>query len=101
RHTRSKRDWSSDVCSSDLVAWQELQRAFWDGPAARAWIGVEPYLIRQLPSLRLGSVENAPPLPALLSAGDRAGARRPAAPVPVEIGRASCRESGGALVGAV
>src|SRR5437868_13042135 len=22
RHTRSKRDWSSDVCSSDLAAWQ-------------------------------------------------------------------------------
>src|SRR5207249_6636526 len=21
RHTRSKRDWSSDVCSSDLVPW--------------------------------------------------------------------------------
>src|SRR5438067_13738446 len=21
RHTRSKRDWSSDVCSSDLLAW--------------------------------------------------------------------------------
>src|SRR5699024_4008102 len=24
RHTRSKRDWSSDVCSSDLVEWAEL-----------------------------------------------------------------------------
>src|SRR5699024_11737830 len=23
RHTRSKRDWSSDVCSSDLVQWQQ------------------------------------------------------------------------------
>src|SRR5207249_7430197 len=23
RHTRSKRDWSSDVCSSDLVVWDE------------------------------------------------------------------------------
>src|SRR5699024_11557104 len=22
RHTMSKRDWSSDVCSSDLVCWQ-------------------------------------------------------------------------------
>src|SRR5699024_11679538 len=21
RHTRSKRDWSSDVCSSDLICW--------------------------------------------------------------------------------
>src|SRR5699024_11815018 len=25
RHTRSKRDWSSDVCSSDLVHVEELQ----------------------------------------------------------------------------
>src|SRR5699024_11419462 len=24
RHTRSKRDWSSDVCSSDLVVYQAL-----------------------------------------------------------------------------
>src|SRR5699024_11294686 len=23
RHTRSKRDWSSDVCSSDLVEWKK------------------------------------------------------------------------------
>src|SRR5699024_11852555 len=23
RHTRSKRDWSSDVCSSDLPRWQQ------------------------------------------------------------------------------
>src|SRR6266513_6564464 len=25
RHTRSKRDWSSDVCSSDLGAWRRPQ----------------------------------------------------------------------------
>src|SRR2546428_7458820 len=33
RHTRSDRDWSSDVCSSDLGI--ELQRLFyeWDWPA--------------------------------------------------------------------
>src|SRR5207249_7335263 len=24
RHTRSKRDWSSDVCSSDLYLWNQL-----------------------------------------------------------------------------
>src|SRR5699024_12137639 len=29
RHTRSKRDWSSDVCSSDLsLAWSNLSSAF-------------------------------------------------------------------------
>src|SRR5207249_6586123 len=27
RHTRSKRDWSSDVCSSDLVKLEDLGRA--------------------------------------------------------------------------
>src|SRR6266704_5925535 len=26
RHTRSKRDWSSDVCSSDLEAWSNAVR---------------------------------------------------------------------------
>src|SRR5207249_7706648 len=26
RHTRSKRDWSSDVCSSDLIALSQLAR---------------------------------------------------------------------------
>src|SRR5699024_11752607 len=25
RHTRSKRDWSSDVCSSDLPGWENLE----------------------------------------------------------------------------
>src|SRR5699024_12000684 len=27
RHTRSKRDWSSDVCSSDLYIWLHLKGA--------------------------------------------------------------------------
>src|SRR5438067_4657036 len=26
RHTRSKRDWSSDVCSSDLKRWDWMQK---------------------------------------------------------------------------
>src|SRR5207247_11151103 len=25
RHTRSTRDWSSDVCSSDLISWRALR----------------------------------------------------------------------------
>src|SRR5699024_11950968 len=33
RHTRSKRDWSSDVCSSDLFPWT-LAKAFLSSPAA-------------------------------------------------------------------
>src|SRR2546421_7446131 len=28
RHTRSDRDWSSDVCSSDLVSLGEMRRVF-------------------------------------------------------------------------
>src|SRR5204863_7012734 len=33
RHTRSLRDWSSDVCSSDLAERRELE-ALWQGIAA-------------------------------------------------------------------
>src|SRR5699024_11449709 len=29
RHTRSKRDWSSDVCSSDLELTEELKKSFY------------------------------------------------------------------------
>src|SRR5699024_11406771 len=34
RHTRSKRDWSSDVCSSDLTCWcaPGRSRAAWGSP---------------------------------------------------------------------
>src|SRR5699024_11581907 len=32
RHTRSKRDWSSDVCSSDLGAGASADRRFGAGP---------------------------------------------------------------------
>src|SRR5699024_12222819 len=34
RHTRSKRDWSSDVCSSDLRALSLFERLIADGQAA-------------------------------------------------------------------
>src|SRR5699024_11799956 len=37
RHTRSKRDWSSDVCSSDL--WNTLNL---DPPNLRGWFKVSP-----------------------------------------------------------
>src|SRR5699024_11417405 len=32
RHTRSKRDWSSDVCSSDLPVSLEYKLEVWDAP---------------------------------------------------------------------
>src|SRR5699024_11825527 len=40
RHTRSKRDWSSDVCSSDLVRiWEHQLRVDEDLAAARTGVG--------------------------------------------------------------
>src|SRR5438874_12766332 len=44
RHTRSLRDWSSDVCSSDLPGWVTRGRSRRNGngrnPAAQCRIGV-------------------------------------------------------------
>src|SRR5207247_3005358 len=73
RHTRSTRDWSSDVCSSDLV---ELDRRF---DRRRAAVGL---------SARRPRADDR--------SGDRAPRRRGygcARPIR-EIGRASCRERG-------
>src|SRR5207245_8604203 len=43
RHTRCYRDWSSDVCSSDLApaaqkVWKNLIDAFADVPAEKDWV---------------------------------------------------------------
>src|SRR5699024_12182743 len=43
RHTRSKRDWSSDVCSSDLLELQR-QSALRRQPVARFVGGADPSL---------------------------------------------------------
>src|SRR5699024_11536630 len=37
-HTRSKRDWSSDVCSSDLVSWGRNDTRY-KGAAHRTYVG--------------------------------------------------------------
>src|SRR5699024_12206342 len=39
RHTRSKRDWSSDVCSSDLTntTWQAILRLLWQVAEPATW----------------------------------------------------------------
>src|SRR5262249_56320928 len=77
RHTRLVSDWSSDVCSSDLL---DAQRAV---PAAQPGIALaaafEPEEVRQ-------HLPEAPPGVAELG--------------PQEIGRASCRERGWSSVGA-
>src|SRR5699024_11916913 len=80
RHTRSKRDWSSDVCSSDL-------------PFAGRRPGLDDQVVSRAAEAIAGA--NRP----LVIAGG--GARRAHAEVkrfvelidsPLEIGRASCRE---------
>src|SRR5437868_14768947 len=75
RHTRSKRDWSSDVCSSDLMPGmlEAEQRGGRDRQARRAHDEVAAVAVDQ-----------------------RQSERRQLA----EIGRASCRERGEIAVGA-
>src|SRR5699024_12052754 len=67
RHTRSKRDWSSDVCSSDLwIPWGVFEQ--------RAGL--------RLTALRIGTLlEHSPRDPTV----------RAADPLTEKIGRASCR----------
>src|SRR5207249_7220079 len=80
RHTRSKRDWSSDVCSSDL---DKTQR-YW-------FVTFAGYAINMLavPALALAGQW---PLAAGLVVAERTGRaiRKPV--VEAKIGRASCRE---------
>src|SRR5437868_13656037 len=71
RHTRSKRDWSSDVCSSDLFLVEARQRALPPGEGfGQLRAAIEP-IRRALIAFPLGSV-----IPDHLQ----------------QIGRASCRE---------
>src|SRR5438067_5110286 len=81
RHTRSKRDWSSDVCSSDLSAMD-----LGSGPLLKAVLfvfghGRRPYLFLAAHHLVIDGVSWR----ILLDDLDRAYQQ-------TEIGRASCRE---------
>src|SRR5438067_8847954 len=87
RHTRSKRDWSSDVCSSDLghaPLSRAAKRRAHDGAQRRIRIGV-----RHDEQDVLGAAARLHPFPVL--AAER---------VDMEIGRASCRERVEISVGA-
>src|SRR3989449_2918801 len=42
RHTRCSRDWSSDVCSSDLLAAKKLTFGLWQVPHDAVHVGSEP-----------------------------------------------------------
>src|SRR5690606_39334766 len=94
-HTRFSRDWSSDVCSSDLIRHWEREGLF---PAAgRSAAGYRRYgaeaidrarFIRtcQRAGLRLGDIAD------LLAVRDTGVC--PCEPAERQIGRASCRERG-------
>src|SRR5207247_3880652 len=79
RHTRSTRDWSSDVCSSDLDSPQEKDRK--GSPAEPQ--GQEP----QAPT----TVSPDPSDADSLKTAQPERASKPSQPE-IEIGRASCRE---------
>src|SRR5699024_11337075 len=85
RHTRSKRDWSSDVCSSDLRL-EDLYRG-WDGLHA----GIEIFSRDVLPKLAAGETATYQTWDWHAAAGGEPGP---------EIGRASCRERVKSAVGA-
>src|SRR5699024_11938469 len=94
RHTRSKRDWSSDVCSSDLVEVPpELRRQLAeiekDGGSVVALLGESKLLayITMADTVRKSAKRTVNRLKA-------------AGITPVKIGRASCRERGAGEEGA-
>src|SRR5699024_11787586 len=84
RHTRSKRDWSSDVCSSDLLVSFDVnyRNLMWDddeAAATRAVRSILPYVdLLKISEEEAGMVGGEGNLPAMM----------------VQIGRASCRERG-------
>src|SRR5207253_8043575 len=85
RHTRWPRDWSSDVCSSDLTPIPEE---------------IARFLGPRRPVSGVREIGRSPPESVWLGPGDRCTRRRCPPPPPwhhprpAEIGRASCRERG-------
>src|SRR5690606_40990732 len=87
RHTRFSRDWSSDVCSSDLATYRRARSTL------LAELGVEPG--PELAAAREVSAEPDPYELAAASGVDVASVKRVLACLQRrvhEIGRASCRE---------
>src|SRR5699024_11973704 len=92
RHTRSKRDWSSDVCSSDLAALLEHREALGAGAHFR-FDGAEPQCFASVVLERSADREE----PSVVREGARRAAEVGDRSVSArdeefEIGRASCRE---------
>src|SRR5699024_11306023 len=92
RHTRSKRDWSSDVCSSDLRRLRTVTKCR-NGKSSRSRVTI---CLNQL--LESGSVfSTGPGRPEASPAGSRIPAYTAATAThkttpKTKIGRASCRE---------
>src|SRR5206468_6779253 len=100
RHTRSDRDWSSDVCSSDLIAQDYLSKNDLEGAEGEANKAIaynssndDAYVVRGLVSyIRALQAKKTMEVDNCLTGVD------------AEIGRASCRErvesgvSGGAVM---
>src|SRR5207253_8419797 len=95
RHTRWPRDWSSDVCSSDLAARRP----------ARSWSARTPwtankYLVkrRRQPSALILKPADSTSRPIRFAAVSApVTVASPLGTIRAEIGRASCRERGGEL----
>src|SRR5207249_8612303 len=92
--TRSKRDWSSDVCSSDLDRGAAPARAALRAPSLRPAV---PYaalrgLLGRTGLVLLAVGGRAADDPALLVHHAPAVSRRPGRDPGRQIGRASCRE---------
>src|SRR5699024_11468181 len=93
RHTRSKRDWSSDVCSSDL-AEQEIGILAYSA----LFLADDPGIVELLAAsarngVRVQILVGSPDSPTVTQRGEEEG-------IGDEIGRASCREREKSWVGA-
>src|SRR5207249_8208914 len=100
RHTRSKRDWSSDVCSSDLLARSDVGRTpLFHIVLRKKKEMLEPLLQR---AQKIFGHDKELFL-SFINAETKDGEReemRYSTPLILEIGRASCRERVYIMVGA-
>src|SRR5699024_11759571 len=87
RHTRSKRDWSSDVCSSDLTSGDNPRNEWKANPYANLLGQKAPGLLLQ--NLKPTSDENAAQC---VDGAVHGSPGRWRTDAPDKIGRASCRE---------
>src|SRR5699024_11979963 len=93
RHTRSKRDWSSDVCSSDLIVGSYKPVAFFNVEKGYGFItpddASDDVFVHHTAIAQIGfrRLEEGQQVEYIASEGDRGLV------ADTEIGRASCRQS--------